>query len=475
MLAVFWLYERASLEERIDASFTRWATDIATDVSPLLPNITSEELARVGQRRMGASPFQPLMIKIYDQQGRHVASNTGAPVAWQSLGLPHPERLRMPDLHTLPIDRLEDRIPEYASSTKAAVVSVQADGGQRYSVVVMTADSLLRRRVRELTQVALSSAVIGVLAATASSWFIAGIAVAPFDRLRALAQRLDPASAKLVPTEASKRADLVGLVEELESARRRIRERYAAQERFLSNVSHEIKTPIAIMLVEAQTLDAREASADVRRFVTSVQDELHRLGHLLESLLTLTRIQGGKGLPRALACGVNDVVMDSIGNCARMAAQYRVQLVPYLLGEEDSVDATVSGDPDLLRTMIENLLRSAIRFSPEQSTVEVRLACQPDSIVIKALDRGPNVPPESLSTIFDRFAQASGGSRQGRGQGLGLSIAQGIAELHRGHIVATNREAGGCSFAITLPRLIPTESPEAVAQPGPGYRNGASH
>jgi signal transduction histidine kinase len=318
-------------------------------------------------------------------------------------------------------------------------------------VALATSDQFVDRKMALVTRALVLTGVVGPIAAAIAGWFIGGIAVAPFERLRRLASGLRPESVGRSLEFDSSNSEVSRLTEELDRARQRMMEGFASQERFLSNVSHEIKTPISVMLLEAQTLDTDGAPEHVRDFVESVGEEMHRLGKLVESFLTLTRVRDGKGIARIMRCGVNDLVMDSAEHCTPMARQHRVTLSPGLLASEETMDASIAGEPELLRTMLDNLVRNAIRFSPVDDRVEIRASVADGSASIVVRDHGPGIPESLLTTIFDRFAQAGDEQRKGRGHGLGLAIAQGIAELHGGRISVENCEDRGCSFEIVLP------------------------
>lgn len=469
MLGIFWVYERNEIKRRWELLISEFTRDLATDITPRLEDLTDEQLRELRYHRVSFFPHQPLYVKVFDEAGVLVAQEPDSPLAWADLGLQEVPSLSVPVLRDQPLDRLAVP-PDEASMAKTATIGMRAANGRRFVLVVITSDAIFQRRFAFLTQVASASGLLGIVAAAISSWFIAGIAVAPYGRLREMAQRLEP-DASPEPQQVSKASDAAGLSEELELARERIRERFRAQERFLSHVSHEIKTPIAIVLVEAQTLNTRDSSDEVRKFVASTRDELTRLGRLLESLLALTRIRNGERAPRQLNCGINDVAMDALQGCATMAAQYHIVLSPHLLGEDEGVDAAVSGDPELLRSLLDNLLRNAIRYSPEHERVELRLTATPSTISVSVIDHGPGVPPDALPTLFDRFVPNHQKSRSGRGQGLGLAIAQGIAELHGGRIVATNREDRGCVFTVSLPRVpttVDSQAPSAGDSAAPG-------
>lgn len=121
------------------------------------------------------------------------------------------------------------------------------------------------------------------------------------------------------------------------------------------------------------------------------------------------------------------------------------------LPDGEDLDVAVLGNCDLLRTVIDNLVRNAIRFTPKDGVVMVSAAVRDDRLTINVRDVGPGIPAELLPRIFDRFSQSKDELRRGRGHGLGLEIAMGITELHGGTIVARNVETGGCEFEVVLP------------------------
>ena len=170
----------------------------------------------------------------------------------------------------------------------------------------------------------------------------------------------------------------------------------------------------------------------------------------------------------------NDLVMESLDNCSSMAEQNAIEIDPVLFEDEEKIDLAVQGDADLLITMLNNLIRNAIRYSSAGGVVRVQLVhvvCEDDQqdnadgqpkqaehcVEIFVSDQGPGIPEDKIDHIFNRFSQIEGTNRSGRGHGLGLAIAQGIAELHGGSIRVSNNPDKGCTFTIQLPAV---ERPE---------------
>ena len=203
-------------------------------------------------------------------------------------------------------------------------------------------------------------------------------------------------------------------------------------------------------------------SPAARQFIDVTRDEALRLARLCESFLLLTRVRHGKPVTVGhKPHGVNEWIMDCVEESQSAASRFGVEIKPTLLFDEAGIDASVAGDRELLTTMLDNLIRNACRFSPAGATVEVSASLMDEHRVrIGVRDFGPGVPPLMLEKIFERFVQADQSEPSGRkGSGIGLAIAQGIAELHGGTIGVANNQDAGCTFSVELPLV---EEGEAV-------------
>ena len=350
---------------------------------------------------------------------------------------------------------------------RVSIAPITTSDGRDYFVVLTTSD-VSATEMQELTTRMIAAAIpIGILPIALSAYLIAGFAVRPLADIRELAQRLSPESIDQSIENAPASSEVSEVRKELELARQRIEAGFAAQERFMSNVSHELKTPIAVVLTGAQALKADELPRSAKEFLRGMTEELEKLARVVDNFLLLTRVRHNKGIIPALeSCALRDVLLDSYAGCSSMAAMHKVRL-SLRVPEGDDMDATVEGNVDLLRIIFDNIIRNAIRFSPEGETVEVEAVASPSQISVHVRDSGPGIPPALLPRLFDRFAQSKDEERRGRGHGLGLEIALGIAELHSGTISVSNRDPKGCEFVVVLPRLQ-TGDPST-----PGFQNGA--
>lgn len=476
LVLVFQLIQRRSISDFYDARIARRAALVYDEISPRGAGVTSDTLHRAAEHYTKHFFASWIFLDVYTVDGRRIASSQED----------HPviPPARWPVAPDTPGCRvIRDAAALFAgppdTPLRSAACRIQPAGGDPYIAVFVRTDDDAQAMTQLLGRVILWTVPMGVLATACAAWAIAGLAVQPIRTIRQLARGLEPD--RLSQTLPSTRAggnEVDGLRQDLENTRLRLEAAFAVQERFMSNVSHELKTPIAVLMTEAQTLKLEGVSKEVRAYVASSVDELEKLGRMVDSFLLLTRVRHGRAKPpRAKLCYARDIMVESYEGCASMAAQYGVRLSIRVPDDPDT-DAAVFGSDDLLRTVLDNLLRNAIRFSPRGETVSVEGRVDAEWLVITVRDRGPGIPPDVLPHIFDRFVQARDEQHRGRGHGLGLSIAMGITEMHGGTISASTPPEGGSEFCVRLPLVLqnadpsPADAPAGPAGPGALVRNG---
>lgn len=336
---------------------------------------------------------------------------------------------------------------------RVALQHVRAADGSHYALLLAMTDARYRT-IMNLSMIAVWIAVpIGAFATAVAGWFIGGLALAPLRQLARVAHSLAPERLDEEIVQPPAPAELAALELDLQDTRAKLRQALQAQDRFISNVAHELKTPIAVLMIEAETLPKNNLPA-AERVIKSAAEEMARLGRMVESFLTLTKLRGGHGLSRAEPCDVHEMVVAAAEACASMAKQQGILLAPEFTDRFPPIK--VSGACPLLTTMVENLMRNAIKHSPSGKPVVVRVWDADGQCFVSVRDFGTGIAPELIAELFDRFAQGSR-SAGGRGSGssLGLSVAQGVAELHGGGITVQNLSQG-CEFTVRLPLLEET-------------------
>jgi two-component system sensor histidine kinase GlrK len=248
--------------------------------------------------------------------------------------------------------------------------------------------------------------------------------------------------------------DLRYLGRRLDWLRRRLEEFETQKNRFLRHVSHELKTPLTALREGAELLNDQVAgplAPPQRQVVGIMRDNSVKLQRLIEELLDYQR-----ALHAAASLEVKSIALESLVEEAVKPHELAARAKSLRLAIE-AEPATVEADPEKLRSIVDNLVSNAVKFTPPGGTVTVSARAVAGEAIIEVLDTGPGVPQEERESIFNLFfrgrrsesATASGG--RVKGTGLGLAIARELVEAHGGRIAVLGGEAGG-HFRVTLPR-----------------------
>jgi two-component system sensor histidine kinase GlrK len=243
--------------------------------------------------------------------------------------------------------------------------------------------------------------------------------------------------------------DLRYLGQQLDWLRLRLMELEEQKKKFLSHVSHELKTPLTA-LREGSDLLADEVvgklNPEQKEIARILRQSSLQLGRLIEDLLAYSASQFRKGKLNIKQVKMSDVVK-SVVNDHKLALRARsIQL------ELDCEAVYVSGDEEKLRTVVDNLVSNAIKFTPEGGRVRIELHRDEDAAVLDVIDDGPGIPPEERERVFAPFFQ--GRAQQSaavKGSGLGLSIVKEHVLAHGGQVEVVDRAAPGAHFRVTLP------------------------
>ena len=243
--------------------------------------------------------------------------------------------------------------------------------------------------------------------------------------------------------------EIAQLAQEFNSLTDRLQTTENARRRFVSDASHELKTPLAAIrlltdsILQTENIDRETA----REFVTDIGQEAERLSRITEDLLQLTRLDNGVLEPPAVV----DVlpVLEQVMRMMSLLAQERNTELTYRAAE----DCTVLATKDEIHQIIYNLVDNAVKYTPPGSTVQVTLARGGDTVVLTVEDNGVGIPEEDLPRIFERFYRVDKArSREAGGTGLGLAIISDTIQKRGGTVEAANRPGGGAIFTVRWPR-----------------------
>ena len=242
------------------------------------------------------------------------------------------------------------------------------------------------------------------------------------------------------PTEV---ADMGGAFNDMATEIERSR---GSEQAFLADISHELRTPLTSIQGFAQAIaDGEAAGAAIMPAANIIQRESRRLMRMVEGLLQVARLQSG-----AQDLARERVETAQLLATARAALQPQAQEAGVTFVFEPSDVPAVYGDPDRLSQLFLNLLDNAVKHSPRGGNVVVHGARADGQAVVTVRDSGSGLPPGADKRLFRRFYRGDNAAQRD-GAGLGLAIAQAIAEAHGGGVTARNVEAGGAEFTVRLP------------------------
>jgi len=263
--------------------------------------------------------------------------------------------------------------------------------------------------------------------------------------------RLSEAAAKIAegrldtrvdPALKRRRDEIASLATNFDYMAERIEALVTGQRRLLGDVSHELRSPLARLMV-ALTLVKQGPAQETAENLERIGLEARRLDTLIGQLLTLSRIDTGADRGTPAKIDVLNLVQEVAAD-ANFEARARNRRVALKRGDT----CTVSGFEELLRSAVENVVRNAVRHTAEGTEVEISVECRESQVLITVRDHGSGVPPSMLSEIFVPFRRVSNGNHDGAG--LGLAIAERAIQVHRGSIRARNAAEGGLLVEITL-------------------------
>lgn len=304
--------------------------------------------------------------------------------------------------------------------------------------------------LRRLFALLIWSLPLAFFVSVVAGWFLAKRSLDPIDEITRSARRITANNLQQrlpVPPTNDEIARLTGtlndMIARLETSFDRIRQ-------FTADASHELKTPLAILLGEIEVALRRPASIEeYRSTLVSCLEEVERLTKVVQGLLDLSRADSGQ-IPLELeTLSLSALVADIVEDIAMLADAKHISILPAI-----AKNVLVDGDEVRLHQAILNVIENAIKYTPQRGRIEVSLIETGDNAVLTVMDSGPGISADQLPLIFDRFYRVDKARSQDiAGTGLGLSITQWIVHAHNGIISASSGERGGTTFVISLPLL----------------------
>jgi two-component system OmpR family sensor kinase len=336
-----------------------------------------------------------------------------------------------------------------ANSTTYRVFSIQTSN----QTVQVAQDLAVRRNMagnlalRTLGPIAVMMPILMLVV-----WWVVSGSLQPVARVRSQvasrqADDLSPVSDTGLPDEVRP------LVQELNLLFGRVRTAFEAQQHFVADAAHELRTPLAALRLQAQSLDRADTPEARQVAVSRLTAGIDRATRLVEQLLILARQEAtaaegtsAKTRPVDLA----DLARRTAADLAGVAAAKGVDL-----GLQQADPASVDGQPDALQILLRNLVDNAVKYTPDGGTVDISVLSGAGTVAVQVEDSGPGIPPDERERVFDRFYRVAGS--EAAGSGLGLAIIKAIAERHGAVLtLGSSERLGGLMATVTFKTPVQT-------------------
>ncbi|MBL0290508.1 MAG: sensor histidine kinase N-terminal domain-containing protein [Betaproteobacteria bacterium] len=258
-------------------------------------------------------------------------------------------------------------------------------------------------------------------------------------------ENLTPLASRSAPREVQP------LVAALNRLLYRLRDTLDAERRFTADAAHELRTPLAVVKVQAQVAQRSVDDDDRRHALTQVVAGTDRAARVLEQLLRLARLDPLAGLPHPAAIDLAELARQVVADAGPAAAGRDLRL--------QATSVRLRGDAELLQIVLRNLLDNALRYTPAGAAITVFAGLQAGEVRLGVADDGPGVAPDDLPRLVERFYRGREASAEG--SGLGLAIAQRIAELHGARFEVGNRPGGGFEARLRWPAAVQSDCTKA--------------
>ncbi len=370
--------------------------------------------------------------------GRHDLSSTEKQLASKvfKLGTSRSFEIRLADVHTY------------------AVAVPYLDAGERICGVILVYAPLvnLSRSFGESFFTLLSLALLLILLTVTIIYALSNWISGPIKKVTARARQIASTGVLAPELPSFSGAEVQELSRSFNSMMKRLREEKAFQSEFITNASHELKTPVMAISSSVEVL-ARQAKAGEAlggRFLEIVFRQTERLRELIEDLLDLSILETGHISFEPTLFPVVDLVQECVDDLDSMASKGKVELSWFIAS---SSEFSLKADRVKLRRVLVNLLNNAIKHSPEGSEVILEVSEEANRASFKVIDQGSGISPDEQEQIFARFYRSQyDRSRATGGSGLGLAIVSQIVALHKGSLKVNSVLGEGSEFIVTLPQ-----------------------
>ena len=319
---------------------------------------------------------------------------------------------------------------------------LELEGGEKIQIRVSRSNNTVERSLEQLQLVMLLAVPAFLALAVFGSYFLAKLALRPIDHITEAAVSLGAGNLSRRIAGIESRDEVGRLAGAFNGMLARLEESFQREKQFTSDASHELRTPVSVIMAYAENLTAHAPDQETEEQAAAILLESRRMHSIIAQLLALTRGYEGKYRLEREEVPLRDMVADVLAELTEEAAANEISLT-----EQVPEEIRLSADQSLMTQLLLNLVENGIKYGKPGGTVAVRAAEQDGHILLTVRDDGIGIEEKDLPRIFDRFYRADR-ARDRSGSGLGLSIVKWIVELHGWSIQAASKPGQGTVFTI---------------------------
>ena len=319
---------------------------------------------------------------------------------------------------------------------------LELEGGEKIQIRVSRSNNTVERSLEQLQLVMLLAVPAFLALAVFGSYFLAKLALRPIDHITEAAVSLGAGNLSRRIAGIESRDEVGRLAGAFNGMLARLEESFQREKQFTSDASHELRTPVSVIMAYAENLTAHAPDQETKEQASAILLESRRMHSIIAQLLALTRGYEGKYRLEREEVPLRDMVADVLAELTEEAAANEISLT-----EQVPEEIRLSADQSLMTQLLLNLVENGIKYGKPGGTVAVRAAEQDGHILLTVRDDGIGIEEKDLPRIFDRFYRADR-ARDRSGSGLGLSIVKWIVELHGWSIQAASKPGQGTVFTI---------------------------
>jgi two-component system, OmpR family, sensor kinase len=460
-LITYFIFWRSTLQ-RTDSDLAELSEAFLSTVqAEMLDDHGPEAPRQAVQEAIIEHHYRDHVFAVLDWAGGMLASSQGLPDEAAPAGLLSSSTLQRLVADSAGADRQYKKIRAGRGGYRAFVRRFQLKG-QTYTLVILQSLHAQQEMLEEVQATFAWVIPVAILLASVGGYFLARKSLAPVVAMSSQAGRISAKNLhERLPIQNAK-DELGRLAASFNELLERVDQSFERQRRFMSDASHELRTPAAILRGESEVALSRteRPAEEYRESLAVLHAEAQRLTHIVEDLFTLTRADAGQYPLSPQEFYLDELVADCTHAARSLASAKQITLTC-----EVPEELPIRADEGLLRRMILNLLDNAIKYTPVGGRVKVSCERSGTEYALSVTDSGPGIPEELQQRVFERFFRVdkarTRSENDGGGAGLGLSIARWIAEAHHGRLILARSDSSGSTFCALLPAQVSV--PSAIA------------